>query len=82
VEGLGLVSPPPPLHAAGQSNGSFYLSWPALANARYQIQYRTNLTQTNWLNLGAPIPGGNSMVSVTDGIGANQQRFYRLALMP
>ncbi len=35
-----------------QTNGTLNFTWNALTGLVYQVQYETNLLQTNWLNLG------------------------------
>jgi hypothetical protein len=74
--------PQPQLQVVVQSNRSIFFSWFALTNTTYQIQYQTNLSQTNWINLGSPILGSDSIVTITNSIGTNKQQFYRLTLAP
>jgi len=42
----------------------------------YQLQYCTNLIQTNWIDLG--VPGTNGSRSTP--VGPDPQRFYRIRL--
>jgi hypothetical protein len=42
------------------------------------VQYTTNLAQAGWINLGIPITASNSVISASDFIGLEQQRFYRV----
>jgi hypothetical protein len=50
----------------------------------YQVQYTTNLIQTNWINLGKPLvaTNGNLTVSDANAIGSSPQRFYRIMVLP
>jgi hypothetical protein len=50
----------------------------------YQVQYKTNLVQTNWINLGKPLiaTNGNLTVSDTNAIRSSPQRFYRVQVLP
>ena len=79
---LSLVAAPPlhlspsPVSTLGGTNFSF--SWNAVTGLTYQAQYTTNLASTNWLNLAGPIAGSNGVMSVSDVMGLNLQRFYRL----
>jgi hypothetical protein len=61
--------------------GATKLVWQATAGATYQVQYKTNLLQTNWLNLGNPFQATNSSASVSDA-APDAQRFYRIELLP
>jgi hypothetical protein len=54
------------------------LSWPATIGLSYQVQFKTNLLQTTWLNLGPTLPAINSIMSFVDSVGTNGQKFYRV----
>jgi hypothetical protein len=60
---------------------NFIFSWNAAPGAVYQLQYKTNLLQPAWLNLGA-ITAADVTVSSTNAIGPDPQRFYRLMVSP
>jgi len=53
-------------------------TWSAVVSAVYQLQSRTNLVQDNWSNLGNAITATNTIMSASDSIGPDPQRFYRL----
>jgi len=57
------------------------ICWAGRTNQMYQVQYRTNISDTNWFDFGSPLPGtGTNCVS--DGINGQQQRFYRIVRVP
>jgi len=58
------------------------LAWSASTNVHYQAQYATNLTPAQWVDLGAPMLGTGSTMTVTDPLPASPQRFYRVILQP
>ena len=62
--------------------GTINLAWYAMSGLLYQVQYKTNLSQTTWGNLGGSIIATNASLplSVSDTIGPNPQRFYRLSV--
>jgi hypothetical protein len=64
-----------------QSNGTLYFTWSAVSNSTYQLQYVTELTATNWLNLGKPITATSNSVSTTDTLGKDMQRLYHVKLV-
>ncbi|MEJ0089737.1 MAG: reprolysin-like metallopeptidase [Limisphaerales bacterium] len=64
------------------SNNVVKFSWNATPGVNYQVQYSTNLTDGSWLNLGAPIPGTNTILGITDEVGTAPIRFYRLLIVP
>jgi fibronectin-binding autotransporter adhesin len=75
------LPPGPQITGVGQSGGSLQISGTALANLQYQVQATTNLTTTNWLNLGAVTANGAGAFQFTDPQAATfSQRFYRLWL--
>ncbi len=76
------VTPVPAVAFAGfavRSNG-VQLTWNALNGLNYQVQYKTNLMQTGWLNFSA-VAATNYLATFADTNAAGQ-RFYRLALLP
>jgi hypothetical protein len=65
------------------SGGNFTFSWStvnAYPPVGYQMQYSTNLATANWINLGGVLSGAGPTLSVTNAIGSDPQRFYRLLL--
>jgi hypothetical protein len=64
-----------------QSNGTFSMAWSTPPGQVCQIQYKTNLNQSGWINLGGPLTVTNGGVSATDGL-SNSLCFYRLVLLP
>jgi uncharacterized repeat protein (TIGR01451 family) len=78
-----LVDPPllPPLlqNINFTSNG-FQFGWDAVPGHWYQVQYKTNLLQTNWLNLGSPTNATNVNLWLSQPAGPDPQRFFRVQL--
>jgi subtilase family serine protease len=61
---------------------AFKLTWGAVTGLVYQVQYKTNLLQANWSNLGGPITatGATLTISDTNALILSPRRFYRLML--
>jgi uncharacterized repeat protein (TIGR03803 family) len=57
------------------------LNWDAWLGKVYQVQYRTNLTQLGWKDLGNPFVATNATASTTDSALAGQSRYYRVQLL-
>lgn len=72
----------PKIQSVTRTGNTLHFSWNSAAGKNYQVQYRTNLTQVNWLNLGSPIPAVGSTTSSSDTIGPDPRRYYRVALLP
>ena len=58
----------------------FQLVWTASQGSVYQPQYKTNLAQPDWINLGGAITADGDTLSLTDTNAYQMapQRFYRL----
>ena len=54
------------------------LSWAVAQGKIYQLQYKTNLNQANWVNIGSSITASNTVLSATNAAGSDKQRFYRV----
>ncbi len=61
------------------------LIWPAVelgfasaSNALYQVRYSTNLSTTNWFDLGTPVTGNGQMNFLFDSTRGSPQKFYRV----
>ncbi len=66
-----------PAHA-----GQFALTWSSIPGRSYQVQFKTDLTQTTWTNLGGPLVAPGPLSSASDAVASNPQRFYRVVLSP
>jgi uncharacterized repeat protein (TIGR03803 family) len=74
--------PLPNLLAWWQTNGLFTFTWSAATGQNYQAQFKTNLNQNSWNNLGGTVTAVNSRATNSDSMGLNQRRFYRIGLLP
>jgi photosystem II stability/assembly factor-like uncharacterized protein len=70
------------LQTTARTGNSFDISWNSTSNLTYQLQYQTNLLSPNWINLGSPITGSGPSITVTNTIGPDRQRFYRIMISP
>jgi hypothetical protein len=64
---------------AGTSN--VVITWTAISNQVYRVQYNANLASTSWLNLAPDVTATGSTASFTDHPGTASQRFYRVVLL-
>jgi hypothetical protein len=65
-----------------QSNSILYFTWNTVSNQTYQLQYKTDLSSTNWNDLGEKITASSNSASATDAVGSDAHRFYRVRLLP
>jgi Tol biopolymer transport system component len=68
-----LVSP-------GTSEHGPILSWPAVFNKRYQVQFKNSLSDSAWLDLNAPFVLAGARAYAADPNAGATQRFYRILL--
>ena len=77
-----IVNPPAPeFLSVSKSNANTSLTWSTVSGGSYQLQYKTNLLQANWSNLGIVIAATNSYIDAADVAPPDAQRFYRAALL-
>jgi hypothetical protein len=57
------------------------ICWDTASNKTYQLQYRSDLTTNQWVNLGGLLPGTGSKICITDEVTDSPRRFYR-AVVP
>lgn len=68
----------PPLIVTTANNGTnTTLSFPTQTGFNYQIQYKTNLTDPEWIPLGAPVSGSGTVQSM-EVPASGQSGFYRV----
>jgi hypothetical protein len=60
------------------AGGSIIFSWNSKTGLVYQLQYKTNLNQADWADLGGAITASNTVLSATNTFGSDSQRFYRI----
>jgi len=65
-------------------SGGFQLSWSTTTGLVYQVQYKTNLLQPNWVNLGSTTTAKANTLTFTDtnAVKVSPQRYYRLWAAP
>ena len=74
--------PVPALQSLLPTNGTIAFEWTGTTGLVYQVQYTTNLAQAGWANLGNTVTATNSIVTASDAIGPDRQRYYRVVLLP
>jgi hypothetical protein len=62
--------------------GKVILTWSAVSNDVYAVQYKTNITSTNWVNIVPNVTASGPTASITNAIGSSPQQYYRIVLLP
>jgi hypothetical protein len=76
------VLPPLNTQTATRSHNPFTLTRNALMGRAYQVQFNTDLNQTNWNNLVLRLTSTNTTMSALDSVVSEPQRSYRVLLLP
>jgi uncharacterized repeat protein (TIGR03803 family) len=78
-----LSFPPPPMFQTVTGTATaITMTWSATVGEAYQMLYKTNLAQGDWMNWGSTIIATNTLMSTLDVTGPDSQRFYRIKLLP
>jgi uncharacterized repeat protein (TIGR03803 family) len=64
------------------TNNMLNLTWSTEAGGMYQLQYNSDLSSSNWINLGPPIAATGATLDTPESVTNGPQRFYRLMLSP
>jgi hypothetical protein len=76
-----LPAAPPQLGVLGQAGHTLKLTWNSVLGRQYRLEYKGDLTDGNWTAVVPDYPGTGGPLTVNLGTGANQARFYRVALL-
>lgn len=60
------------------SNGVLTISWGSISGLTYRVQYTTNLTGSNWIDLPPDVTANDITASTIDFTSTDAQRFYRV----
>jgi Tol biopolymer transport system component len=58
------------------------LTWPAASFKSYRVQYKDDLSETNWHDLNANVALSGSLGTALDLLPTSNKRFYRILLNP
>ena len=64
------------------SGTNLALSWQSILGKSYQVEFTDDLKSGVWLSLGGPMTGTGGVLSVSTSVSAENQRFYRLSVLP
>jgi len=79
---LSIAPSPPVFQVVILTSGTLSLTWSTEAGGRYQLQYNSDLSLTNWANLGSPVTAAGATLSATDSTINDPHRFYRVVRLP
>ena len=75
-----IITPPAPTAHIAVSNNIVTLNWNAIAGRTYDVEYKSDLSEGTWTLLSTNIVGSGTNAILTDTVGTNTQRIYRIVL--
>jgi hypothetical protein len=72
----------PSFQSVVRTAGTLTFDYSTIPGREYQMQFKTNLLQANWSDLGPVTIATNGTMSGSDSTGPDRQRFYRVVLLP
>jgi hypothetical protein len=69
---------PPVFTSVKKSGGTVTLIWTTVSNYTYQLEFKTNLTQAAWSNIGSGMLSISGLMTNTDSPGSDPHRFYQV----
>ncbi len=72
----------PEFQAVTLTSTTLSLTWSTEAGATYQLQCNSDLSLSNWINVGPALTATGATLSTTDSLTNGPLRFYRLVLAP
>jgi hypothetical protein len=69
--------PAPAIQSVAAVGGTVELTWTGVVGLSYQLQYKTNLTQTSWVTLSS-ITATSGTTTTSDMPGSDDIRYYRI----
>jgi hypothetical protein len=70
--------PRPKITGVIVTNGNAIVTWQTVVGGHYQMQYKGDLSQTNWNDLGNSMTASGSSLSSTNGVNGVGQKYYRV----
>jgi hypothetical protein len=72
----------PVIESINVSNDVVTVTWSAIAGLTYKLQFKTNITDTNWSAVPPDVTATGSSVTNTDTLSTEVERYYRVLLVP
>jgi|GEM_PF-1656462 len=77
-----LLEKRPAILGVAHQNGRMMIRWSSLEGRSYQLQFKDELTEEPWQNIGAPVTASAKASSVAVETEGADKRFYRVLLLP
>jgi hypothetical protein len=77
-----ILSQPTILSINGAGTTNVLITWSAVSNLTYRVQYQTNLIDGPWSDLVPDVTATNAVATAPDNPGNAPVRFYRILIVP
>jgi hypothetical protein len=71
----------PEIESVVLTDGIAAITWSAIKGGTYQVQYKDDLSATNWNELSTTVSANGGTATATNAVGNVPQRFYRVLLL-
>jgi hypothetical protein len=68
------------ISGAGTSNS--IITWTAVKDVTYRLQYRTNFLDGQWVDVAPDVTATNAVAQAPDDAEGAPRRFYRIQIVP
>jgi hypothetical protein len=75
------VVPLPQLTSTALASSQFSFTFATISNESYQVEFKSDLTNAVWTNLGGPMNGTEGLVNVTNTV-TGTSGFFRIEIAP
>ncbi len=75
-------TPTAPTARIALANHVVTLNWNAMSGRTYRVEMKSDLSEAIWTPLFTNVVAGGTSATVTDPVGTNRQRIYRIVLLP
>jgi uncharacterized repeat protein (TIGR03803 family) len=72
----------PAFQAVTLSKGTLSLTWSTEGGGMYQLQCNSDLSSSNWIDLGSAVTAVGATLNATNSLTNGPQLFYRVVLLP
>jgi len=79
---LAPATPPPPVLSVTFSQNTAVITWSAVPDRTYRLEYKNSLSDTEWTTIAPDTTASDSTASATDKNPDASQRYYRVVLLP
>ncbi len=79
---LTVTATAPTILSITNTGANVFITWSALSNANYRVQYLSAFPNTNWQNLAPDVTATNVAATAVDPTANATQRYYRVMVLP